>query len=492
MTLTDRLSATFLGALALILVGFSTALYLLTSVSLNRSVDDRLESGLATLAALIEDEPGGLDWERDGRQLLFGRDAGHDQVRWRIVNELGEEVDRSNNLGDPAILGEPSARRVDPQGSPWRVAHRRLRSSRTDSPIPSGAVRSSSLLIEAGLPLEPIDRPLTTLVLALPMLSTVLWGLTALVGRRLCRRALAPLTRMATGARGLGADEPGRRLPVPPTGDELQDLALAFNGLLDRWHETLERQSRFAGDASHQLRTPLAALIGQVDVALRRDRPPEEYRRTLARVRDQSGRLRGIVEALLYLARADAEAGAPSVEVFDLSTWAADHLHRRAEETGRPDLDRWEPSDHAPCRCHVRANPALLAEVLDNLLDNARAHGRSDEPASVRVVRSAGRVELSVEDHGRGIDPADLPRIFEPFYRATEARRVVPGGSGLGLAVARRIILAFGGQLEVTSQPGRGSRFVVSLPAEDAPSGALAEFAFEAESSTSDICPKGP
>jgi signal transduction histidine kinase len=468
LTLTNRLSTSFLGALALILVGFSTALYALASASLNRSIDDRLDAALATLAVLVEDEPGGLDWERDERHVSLGRDSGHDQVRWRIINDRGDEVDRSPNLGDPTILGEAAPRRLDAKGRPWRVTHRQLRSAHLNLPVPAESKRSSVLLIEAGLPLEPVDRPLRNLAITLPLLSSALWGFTALAGRRLCRTALAPLTRMAADARGLGADEPGRRLPVAETGDELQDLALAFNGLLDRWQEALERQSRFAGDASHQLRTPLAALIGQVDVALRRERAPEDYRRTLATVRDQSDRLRRIVESLLYLARADADAGLPSLEVFDLSAWAVEHVRRRLDEWG-VGLD--PPIVHPDGPSFVRAHPALLAEVFDNLLDNAMDHGRGGGPIEVRIAREAGRALLAVEDRGRGIEPGDLARVFEPFYRSNDARRATPGGVGLGLAVARRIAVALGGRLEAHSQPGQGSRFVLSLPLAEAPEG---------------------
>ena len=466
MTLTDRLSASFLGALALILIGFSTALYLMASATLYRSVDDRLEAALATLSVLAEDEPGGLDWERNERDLALGQDSGHDQVRWMILDDRGREVDRSKNLKEPAVLLEPGPRRLDRRGHPWRVAHRRLRSRLADSAGATDPKKSSTLVVLTGSRVDPVERQLRNLAVALAALSATLWGLTALVGRRLCRTALAPLTRMAGAARGLGADEPGRRLPVARTGDELEDLAFAFNGLLDRWHEALERQSRFAGDASHQLRTPLTALIGQVDVALRRERPPEEYRLTLARVRDQSDRLRRIVEALLFLARADAEAGLPSLDVFDLAAWADDQLRRRSEED-RGELLRWELPPDGPM--FVRGHRPLLAEVFDNLLDNARDHGRAGSPVTVRIARDRGWITLSVEDQGPGIAPADLPRIFEPFFRAADARRAVPRGVGLGLAVARRIVLAVGGRLDVESRSGEGSRFLMRLPELDRP-----------------------
>jgi signal transduction histidine kinase len=462
----------FLGALALILIGFSMALYVLTSVSLNRSIDDRLGAALATLADLAEDEPNGLDWEHDERKLSLGSDTGHDHVRWLVVDQAGVEVDRSKNLGDPAILTDPGSRRADGKGRPWRVVQLPVHATHPVRLTKGRSRRSSALLIAAGLPLEPVDRPLWNLALMLPLLSIVLWGLTALLGRRLCRTALAPLTRMAADARRLSADEPERRLAVAETGDELQDLALAFNGLLDRWQEALERQASFAGDASHQLRTPLTALIGQVDVALRRDRDPEEYRRTLARVRDQSGRLRSIVEALLYLARADAEAALPSLEVIDLSAWTAEQIRRRVEE-GDETFDFSGVQTDAPT--FVRAHPALLAEVLENLLENARDHGRGTKPVEVRISRDADHATVIVKDHGRGIAPDELSKVFEPFYRASDARRASPGGVGLGLAVARRIAVSLGGRLEAESRLGMGSQFSLSLPLVGTSAGAADE-----------------
>jgi len=462
LTITDRLSASFLGVIALILIGFSTAIYLVASITLNRSIDDRLQAALGTLADLAEDEPGGFDWEHGDRSLSLGREAGHDQVRWIILDEKGMEVDRSKNLGDSTILNQPGSRRSDARGEPWRVAQRLIRSNHPESPIPGeDSTRPKRLVLATGLPLEPIDRPLTGLAITLPSLSILIWGLTALLGRRLCRTALAPLNRMAADARHLGANDPSQRLPMIETGDELSELALAFNGLLDRWQEALQRQSSFAGDASHQLRTPLTALIGQVDVALRRERPPEEYRQTLARVRDQSDRLRRIVESLLYLARADADAGLPTLELFDLSAWAAEQVRRRLRE-------RLEaapgPSLTVEGPILVQAHSSLCTEILENLLDNARDHGRGFRPVEVRVDRENGHARLIVEDHGRGLSSVELSRVFDPFYRTSDARRASPGGIGLGLAVARRIAVSLGGQLRAESQPGVGSRFILTLP----------------------------
>jgi signal transduction histidine kinase len=299
-------------------------------------------------------------------------------------------------------------------------------------------------------------------------LATVLAGLSfavlmfALVaGRAICRRALGPVARMAAAARSMGAADFGERLPLTPVNDELADLGKSFNGLLDRLHESFERQRRFTGDASHQLRTPLAAILGQADVALRRDRPAEDYRQALAAVRQQASHLTRIVEALLFLARMEAEAGPPAAERLDLAAWAPEHLKSWA---GNPRAGDFHIDGPGEGFAWVQVPPALLGELVNNLLDNALKYSERGTPVSVRLRREAGFVTLEVEDRGCGIDPSDLSGLFRPFFRSADARRRGIPGVGLGLAVTARLAKAFGGDISVTSEPGRGSTFQVRLP----------------------------
>jgi signal transduction histidine kinase len=201
-------------------------------------------------------------------------------------------------------------------------------------------------------------------------------------------------------------------------------------------------------------------MLGQVEVALRRERPSEEYRHVLAVVRTQAEHLRGIVEALLFLARADAEAEVTADEV-DLAEWLPEHVAQWAHHPRAADV---ELRVTTPGPVAVRAQPLLLGQLLDNLLDNALKYGQPDTPVTVTVGREEGGVTVSVEDQGRGIAAEELGRVFEPFYRSADARRIGQAGSGLGLAVARRIATAFGGGLTAESEAGRGSRFVLRLP----------------------------
>ena len=261
-----------------------------------------------------------------------------------------------------------------------------------------------SHVLAAWASLEPVESEIRSLAAILPLISLGLWALAAGIGRHFGQRALAPLTLMAESARTMPFDD--CRLPSPGTRDELEDFARSFNGLLDRLNVALERQRQFTGQASHQLRTPLAALIAAIDVARRRPRSVEELERVLDELRDDASRLWRIVEALLFLARAEADAGLPDLERLDLAAWAADQLRAWNGHERATDL-RFEGSDTDPL--WTRAHRPLLGQLLDNVLENACKYSEPGTPIIVRVWREPGGVALAVEDSGCGIPPEDLP-----------------------------------------------------------------------------------
>jgi signal transduction histidine kinase len=215
------------------------------------------------------------------------------------------------------------------------------------------------------------------------------------------------------------------------------------------------------------MRTPLAALLGQIEVALRRNRSPEEYRRVLSAVQTQAGHLRQIMEMLLFLARADAEAKLPGLQTVDLEPWLGEHLQAWSGHPRSADLRlEAEPttdmaSDH---RFAVEAQPPPLGQLVDNLLDNACKYSEPGTPISLGLRVEKGDVCLEVKDRGCGIAPEDLPHVFDAFYRSSQARRLGVDGVGLGLAVAQRIAVAFDGTITVQSEPGMGSSFTLRLP----------------------------
>jgi heavy metal sensor kinase len=475
VTLTNRLTLFFLTALAVVLAAFSIALYSLARSHLTRQVDEHARANLDTLTAALEVEPDGLEWNRRDRNLWPRRD---EPPVWAVFDAQGREVD-----GEPdhvrflqpyavAADGERDTRRSAPwQGERWRVYCRTIshpnanildRRAKPGEPRNPDDERYQTLVFAIAAPLDPAHATARSLAWGLAGVSGAVWLAAACAGRWLCGRALTPLTKMSEAARAFNADDLGRRLPVPATRDELVDLAISFNDLLARLQEAFERQRRFTGEASHQLRTPLAAMLGQMEVALRRDRDPEEYRRVLGSAMAQAGRLRQTVEALLFLARADADAELPGLETVDLVEWLPHHLAGTWKHHPRYHDLRLEQAGGRTLL--FRAHPTLLGQAADNLIDNAFKYSSPGSPVTVTLSSASSWATVAVKDEGPGIAEADAGRIFDPFFRTEDARRRGIAGSGLGLAVAERIVRAFGGRIELRCGANNGSVFTILLP----------------------------
>lgn len=468
MTLTTRLSFYFIGTLAVVLVAFSIALYFLAHRHLTQQLDTKLESAARTLASGAEVEAEGVEWEPHNRPHTSAPDAFGDELRWTLATDEGQVIDSSRQEGTRELLAEAdngfrtghrNPRRFDHGGRAWEAIRMRLApESAPADPIKQG--KYPALVLTVAVPLDPIHSMLRTLAAALVGLTVAILAVALVVSRAVCRRALAPVTRMAETARAMDAADLSGRLPDLRTTDELGELTRAFNDLLDRLAAAFEQERRFASEASHQLRTPLAGLIGQIEVALRREREPSEYRRVLDSVLNQAGRLRRVVESLLFLARSEADAVLPGLERTDLVKWIPSRLAVWAENARCGDL-LFEPLlDEAG----ADIQPDLFGELLDALIDNALKYSPPGTPVTVRVGRDADGVWVEVEDRGCGIALEDVPRLFRPFFRSESARKRGVPGVGLGLAVVARIAAAMGGSVGVESEVGVGSRVRVRLP----------------------------
>jgi heavy metal sensor kinase len=285
-------------------------------------------------------------------------------------------------------------------------------------------------------------------------------------GYFLARNSLSPVVAMSEQARSIGADNLDARLSVSNPDDELGHLAQSFNGLLDRLSASFDRQKRFVADASHELRTPVAILCGETEVALaKQDRTQAEYREALRILADESKRLKRIVEDLFTLARADAGQYPLSYSDFYLDELAAECAkNMRTLAAAKQITLTCEPSGEAL----IRADEALVRRMMLNLLDNAIKYTRAGGAVSLCVKNRDGMYELGVTDSGPGI-PADLhSKIFERFFRVDKARSRKEqdggGGAGLGLSIGAWIAGAHQGQLELTRSTSEGSTFTATLP----------------------------
>jgi signal transduction histidine kinase len=262
------------------------------------------------------------------------------------------------------------------------------------------------------------------------------------------RSSLRPVERLRSAATRL---PPGRRLPLPTAHDELRSLAAALNGLLSRRDDASERLRRFTGDAAHELRSPVASIRIQAEVAVANP-DPDLAHEVLAEVVHESERLSTLVEGLLTLARSDA-GEIPAAEPVDVVTAAREAVDRLGD--AGPVVSVGAPSGP----CWVSAAPAEVDLVLDNLLRNATRHARAK--ITVTVLPRAKSVWLVVDDDGHGVAEEHRARVFDRFYRVQDDRARVSGGSGLGLALVAEVVRRRGGTVDVGESPEGGARFQV-------------------------------
>jgi heavy metal sensor kinase len=273
--------------------------------------------------------------------------------------------------------------------------------------------------------------------------------------------ALAPLIRLAGAAREIDVRTLERRLPTRGAHDELDDVARAFNGVLERLEQAVGEMRQFSAALAHELRTPLAALRGEIELSLGRLGSADANREQLASQIEEIDRLKRLIEQILTLARAEAGQIPLTFVPLDAGELAAslvDELEPVAQARGIA-----LTCERAPGAI-VRADAEWLRRLLINLLDNALKFTGDGGQVWVQVAPSGGRVTIGVRDTGPGIAPADRPHVFERFFRADPSRTSSTDGAGLGLSLVRWIVERHGGTVAVESEVGVGTTFAVTLP----------------------------
>ena len=261
------------------------------------------------------------------------------------------------------------------------------------------------------------------------------------------RRGLRPLGAMERAVMQVRAPRLNERLGAHDWPRELTPLAAAFDEMLDRLEESFARLSRFSADLAHELRTPIANLRGEAEVALTRSRGAEEYRHVIESSLEEYERLTEMTTKLLFLARADADEA--EVKPEDLDTRA---MIDEMREFYEPFAAERGVTLKCAGQARVKADKVLLRRAVANLIENAV---RFTPPGGEVTVATAEPGVITVTDNGCGIAPEHLPRLFDRFYQADPARR--EGGTGLGLALVKSIMKLHGGTVTIASEPGRGT-----------------------------------
>lgn len=368
----------------------------------------------------------------------------------------GREIRRSTNAPAVALIQatrapEPSPSLArNPPPEPVRISGER---AELEKRLPMGG----AIVVGCSIAPELKELKVTAVGLSLAGGIILMFGLGG--GWWLAGRAIRPVEDISAAAAKISAGDLSQRINLTETESELGRLATVLNSTFARLDAAFAQQKQFTSDAAHELRTPVSVMLTQTQTSLGRERTAAEYRQTVEACQRAAQRMRRLIESLLALARLDAGQEPMKRANFDVASSlhdCADLVRPLAEERGVSLV-----LDLHPVEC--AGDSERLGQVFTNLLTNAIQYNRAGGEVRVTVERQNDAVIVTVRDTGPGIAAEDLPRVFERFYRSDKSRST--GGNGLGLSICKAIIDAHGGSIEVSSEAGVGTTFIVRLPA---------------------------
>ncbi len=434
-----RLTLAFVLVMAIVFAAVGALLYIRLGDTLDERIADGLETRSVALAATLDAGSAAVATEEGVAQVL-GADGS-------VVSASGTAAERpllSNEQLERARTGSISF-------------DRKIASEEADVPFRLLARPVGTHVIVAGEPLDDRDEALAGLLAQLLVVLPIALLVSSAIGYVVAGAALRPVDAMRARAMEISADTPKQRLPLPRAHDEVYRLGETLNEMLERLDAGLARERRFVADASHDLRTPLATLRTELELATRRPRSAEELGAALASAREEVDRLVRLAEDLLTLARTDEGRMELKLECHDVREVleaVAERDGARARAVGR------SIEVSASVDATLTGDRMRLEQALGNLVDNSLRHGSGTVRLDARVEN--GRVELSVSDEGVGFPPGFLPHALERFSRAEASR--AGSGTGLGLAIVDAVARAHGGSAIATNAVGGGARVTLAIP----------------------------
>jgi signal transduction histidine kinase len=434
-----RLLITVVASVAVALALMTAGYNVLLARSLSRDADSVVRTRAAT-------EADSLDLVNDRLVTPGQRDSGGlESQAWVFKEGRALEAPRVNAALDRAalIVAATPGVSLDAPGLDTRL----YATTAADYP---------SVVVVAGVSLAPYRHTQRIALIGSLVFAGLLLLLVALVARWTLRAALKPVSRMTADAEAWSERELDRRFAVGEPYDELSQLAATLDRLLDRLSASLRREQRFSAEISHELRTPLAKVRAEAELALRRERAPEEYRQALTTIVTNTQQMTGAIETLVAaaqqesgLARGLCDAGGVIAEVVDTCSALAERRGLQID------------AETSSLRIALGVESEIAVRVLQPLVENAYTFAR--DRVRIQVLRGEGAVLIAIDDDGPGVTADEIESIFAPGVRGSAAEAGAPAGAGLGLALARRLARATGGDVSV--RPGDGGHFVARLPA---------------------------
>lgn len=452
-----RWRLTFWNVAVLAAIGLAFSVMMLAMV--HRHLIARADAVLADeLRELIEEINLYPDTENLGQQLEK-RYSVHAHYHFQVLAEDGRPLFRSRfltyiELPTPAPPGELRGQVLEDLTLPNLGPHRLLSMAMRDS-------HSRPMLLQVLAPRAAIDQEFQSYIWMLLTVGPLAVLAAVGAGYALARGALAPIEKIAATAERISAEKLSERVNAPNPDDELGRLAATLNQTFDRLQGSLDEMRQFTADAAHELRSPLAVMRTEAEVALRNARSVEEYRHVIEVNLEETMRLAAVVDQLLTLSRHDAgmETGFHDEVPLDaLLGDVSDKFRTIAEQKGLTfevaPLPSW----------NVEGDDIRLSQLFFNLLDNAIKYTPRGGHVALKAETNGKLARFIIEDTGIGIPAEHLPHLFKRFYRVDHSRNRAFGGTGLGLAICKSIVEAHHGEIAVDSQPNLGTRFTVTLP----------------------------
>ncbi|PKQ15068.1 MAG: hypothetical protein CVT67_11400 [Actinobacteria bacterium HGW-Actinobacteria-7] len=436
-----------------------TVAYTVTDQTLASSIDRTLLRETEAYSAAMTSAPSGEPLDTATRTYLKGRTGGSTGVvPLLVVRSNGRILSNSNlrieNAVSATMWGASTPRFATVQfaGKMYRVL---------TVPVIARGIRSGTFL--AALALQPTEQTATRIALILTAAGFIALAVGLMLSYLATKRALAPLREMASSAAQITDAHLDQRLAYGGPADELGSLAESINQMLDRLEAAFSEQRRFIADASHELRTPVAVIRGNVELLLAGTTTGDDADESLGMIESESIRMSRLLDELLALARLEA-GGQVRMQPLRVDV-LLEEVTARTKMLG----DRLVHLESG-CELWIHADPDLLDGALMNLARNAVAHTQDGGRINFECLRSGDVVELAITDDGPGIPSDDVERVFDRFYRAHgRPRSDGTTGAGLGLAITKQLIELHEGTIRVENAQPHGARFVVRLPAMEEP-----------------------
>jgi heavy metal sensor kinase len=456
-----RLTMWYVVILGIILCSFSGFLYFTLSRSLHQYLDAKIKS-IAEFVASSYSSPYakyGLNLDRIIEDATGRRPTGK---FIQILDKKGRIGLKSGSLGRFQLPISLEALR---NASKKRVTFETNRTIGT-SPIrivtmPIVEGRRITNIVQVASSLEDVEKALKTLLLILSITIPSALAVASVGGHFLANRALRPVNDVTNTARAITSHNLNKRIRIEKVKDEIGHLAETFNEMISRLDQSFRKIRQFSADASHELKTPLTVLKGEIEVALRRARTDEEYRKILTSNLEEINNMTKIVDDLLLLSRADTGEVPLTKTRIDLSEFLADMQVQAQVLATSKSIDVYF---HNNQKIYALADPLRLKSMMLNLIENGIKYSSPGGRIDITLEKENSSAIITVRDHGIGIPQEALPHIFDRFFRVDKARSRKEGGSGLGLSICKWIAEAHNGSISAKSELGRGSDFIVRIP----------------------------